>query len=563
MKIERAQMGSTHEVRRFSSTELRMSPDGKTLRGLAARFDSESHDMGYIETIAPGAFDRTLADDDEVLALVEHDSSKLLGRRSAGTLRLDQDKSGLTFEIDLPKTQLGNDTREQISRGDLRSMSFAFSMDSDTDEEWRVADGRRERRLLNLRLHDVSVVSSPAYPETSVDVRSSTMKSEPTQMDEVRRLTAEMRSILDGEMDAQSTEKYDRMELRLAECETEIRNTRRTDALARAEALLDEPTRTAPQPMGSTAKTEDIRETRAYSEAFFAVLTNRANQEQRDMLAGSGSGANVVPTELEAAIVQMLDAPESMRNICSVTQARGDREIAVETAIGTGGWLAEQGTISTSDVTIAQKTASPKSYGTAIAWSNLMSAQAIVDVNSYFGTTVGRSLSSGLETGYVTGTGSSNQPEGLVTALGTPTYMDIATDKGDGIISAIHSIEPQYRAGGRWLLNDSTLSTIRKIKDDNGSYLFKMSERYSDIRDGVPGTLGGYPLNVVAAMPDTQCVFGNIERAYRIYDWGQTTILVDPYTSASTMTTTLWAYRATDGVLIDANAVGLFDTDAS
>ena len=90
-----------------------------------------------------------------------------------------------------------------------------------------------------------------------------------------------------------------------------------------------------------------------------------------------------------------------------------------------------------------------------------------------------------------------------------------------------------------------------------------MSERYSDIRDGVPGTLGGYPLNVVAAMPDTQCVFGNIERAYRIYDWGQTTILVDPYTSASTMTTTLWAYRATDGVLIDANAVGLFDTDAS
>ena len=565
MKIERAQMGSNHEVRRFSSTELRMSPDGKTLRGLAARFDSESHDMGYIETIAPGAFDRTLADDDEVLALVEHDSSKLLGRRSAGTLRLDQDKSGLTFEIDLPKTQLGNDTREQVARGDLRSMSFAFSMDSDTDEEWSSsADGRRQRRLLNLRLWDVSLVSSPAYPNvTSVDVRSSPMKSEPTQMDEVRRLTAEMRSILDGEMDAQSTEKYDRMELRLAECETEIRNTRRTDALARAEALLDEPTRTAPQPMGSTAKTEDIRETRAYSEAFFAVLTNRANQEQRDMLAGSGSGANVVPTELEAAIVQMLDAPESMRNICSVTQARGDREIAVETAIGTGGWLAEQGTISTSDVTIAQKTASPKSYGTAIAWSNLMSAQAIVDVNSYFGTTVGRSLSSGLETGYVTGTGSSNQPEGLVTALGTPTYMDIATDKGDGIIDAIHSIEPQYRAGGRWLMNDTTLSTIRKIKDDNGSYLFKMSDRYSDIRDGIPGTLGGYPLNVVAAMPDTQCVFGNIERSYRIYDWGQTTILVDPYTSASTMTTTLWAYRATDGVLIDANAVGLFDTDAS
>ena len=186
-KIENAINNSTNslEVRRFSATECRMSPDGQTLRGYAAKYDSGSFDMGYIETIAPGAFDRTLADDDEVLALVEHDTGKLLGRRSAGTLRLDQDTDGLTFEIDLPQTQLGNDTREQITRGDLGSMSFAFSMDQDTDEEWSTADGKRSRRLLNLRLHDVSVVASPAYKETSVGVRSSKMKPEVNKMDEV------------------------------------------------------------------------------------------------------------------------------------------------------------------------------------------------------------------------------------------------------------------------------------------------------------------------------------------------------------------------------------------
>ena len=565
-KIENAINKSTNslEVRRFSATECRMSPDGQTLRGYAAKYDSGSFDMGYIETIAPGAFDRTLADDDEVLALVEHDTGKLLGRRSAGTLRLDQDTDGLTFEIDLPQTQLGNDTREQITRGDLGAMSFAFSMDQDTDEEWSTADGKRSRRLLNLRLHDISVVASPAYPKTELTVktRSSKMKPEVNKMDEVRRLTAEMRSILDGNMDAQATENYDQMEQRLGALETEIRGARRADSLARAEALLDEPTRTMPKPMGNASSAEVGRESRAYSEAFFAMLSGSANTEQRDMLAGSGTGVNIVPSEMESSILELLDVPGSMRAICSVTQARGNREIPIESAIGTGAWVGEQGPLTTSNVTLAQKTATPKSFGTGIAWSSLMSAQAIVNVDAYFGRAVGRVMADGLEAGYVNGTGTGTEPEGLVTSLGTPVAMDLPTNKGDGIIDAVHSLASQYRTGARWLMPDSVLATIRKLKATDGTYLFKPSERYSDIRDGVPGMLYGYPINIVDAIPATQCVFGNIERCYRIFDWGKTAMLIDPYTNASTMTKTLWAYRATDGVNVDAASAGLFKTTA-
>ena len=113
------------------------------------------------------------------------------------------------------------------------------------------------------------------------------------------------------------------------------------------------------------------------------------------------------------------------------------------------------------------------------------------------------------------------------------------------------------------MMNDTTLAAIRKLKNDDGDYLLQHNALNSGLRDGPVYSLYGYPVTIAAAMSNTQCLFGNIERAYRIYDWGQTTILVDPYTSASTMTTTLWAYRQTDGVLIDSNAVGLFDTDAS
>ena len=561
MTVEHATRSREQEERLVVRREFRMSPDGKMLSGYAALYDSKSVDVGYIETIAPGAFDRSLARDDEVLALVEHDSNRLLGRRSAGTLRLSSDDVGLAFEIDIPDTTLGRDVREQVRRGDLSQMSFAFEIEHELDEELgRNADGQRTRRILAARLWDVSVVAQPAYEETSINVRSYIMP-EPTKMDEVRRLTVEMRSILDGEVNAEASEQYDRMELRLTSLEQDIRSERRSDSLARVERLLEEPTRSAPTP--TDTKPENVYETRAYSEAFFANLTGSANVEQRDMLAGSGSGANIVPTEMEAAITELLDAPQTMRGICSVTQARGDREVPVETAIGSGGWLAEQGTISTSDVTLVKRTASPKSYGTAIAWSSLQASNAIVSVDAYFGRAVGRTMSAGINSAYLVGTGSSNQPTGLVTALGTPTYMNLAVNKGDAIMDAVAELDPQYRVGARWMMNDTTLTLIRKLKDDDGAYLWKQAERYSDLREGVAGSLLGYPVTIDSAMANTSILFGDIARAYRIFDWGSTTLLVDPYSSASTMTTTLWAWRQTDGIQIDANAAALFDTDAS
>jgi HK97 family phage major capsid protein/HK97 family phage prohead protease len=561
--IERATLNMQAEQRRMP-VEIRMSPDGRKLTGYAALYNTDSEDMGFIEQLAPGVFDRSIADNDEVLALVEHDPQKLLGRLSSGTLRINSDKRGLGFEIDMPDTTLGRDTIEQVKRGDLSQMSFSFSLyDDNSETHSRNADGKRTRRINRARLHSIDVVAQPAYKATAVAVRSSPM-STPDRMDEVRRLTGEMRSILDGEVTSETSEQYDRMELRLQEVEQEIRNTRREDALKRAERLLDEPTRKAPTPSPlAFPGTSDITESRAYSDAFFANLNNSATHEQRDMLAGSGSGANIVPTEMEAAIVEILDDPTTMRGICSVTQARGDREIPVETAIGSGGWLAEQGTITPSDVTIVKKTATPKSYGTAISWSSLQGAQAIIGVDAYFGRAVGRTIAQGLDSGYMVGTGASNQPTGLVPALGTASFMNLAVTKGDGIIDAAHTLAPQYRAGARWMMNDTTLAVVRKLKTTDGNYLWVPSERYSEIRDGIAGTLYGFPVTVAASMANTSIVFGDISRSYRIYDWGSTSMLMDPYTNAATMSTTIWAWRQTDGVLVDASAAAVFDTDAS
>ena len=157
------------QERRALATEMRTK--GRKLEGHAATFNTETRIGGaFTEVIAPGAFAGTLAARNDVLALVDHDPTRLLGRTRSGTLRLAEDSRGLAFEIDLPDTQEGRDVLALAERGDLGGMSFGFTA---MDEQ---RDGDR-RELRAVVLHEISVVLAwPAYPDTLVQAR---WKSQP------------------------------------------------------------------------------------------------------------------------------------------------------------------------------------------------------------------------------------------------------------------------------------------------------------------------------------------------------------------------------------------------
>lgn len=142
--------------------------EGRKLVGYAAVFDQETRIADFNEVIRRGAFSGSLADGKDKLALVDHDSGKVLARTKSGTLRLHEDERGLKFEIDLPETSLGRDILALACRGDLGGASFAFTV-PDGGEAW---NGDR-RELRSLTVHEVSVVQSfPAYSGTSVSARS-------------------------------------------------------------------------------------------------------------------------------------------------------------------------------------------------------------------------------------------------------------------------------------------------------------------------------------------------------------------------------------------------------
>jgi uncharacterized protein len=142
----------------------------RRLEGYAAIFGTETRIGSFVEVIRPGAFTDALKPGADILALADHDMTRVLGRTKAGTLRLAEDTRGLSFSLDVPDTSAGRDILALAERGDLGGASFGFQVHVN-GEKWTGS----KRELLSVNLREISIVSAfPAYPETSVTARAST-----------------------------------------------------------------------------------------------------------------------------------------------------------------------------------------------------------------------------------------------------------------------------------------------------------------------------------------------------------------------------------------------------
>jgi uncharacterized protein len=157
----------------LADVEFRDAKDGDpTIVGYAAVFDAESEDLGgFREIVKPGAFRASLDEKDDVLATIDHDNARLLGRRSSGTLAVMEDGRGLRMEIQPPDTSYARDLAASMKRGDIKGASFGFIVNPGGQTWLTTRDGVRIRELTSVRLLDVAVVSSPAYPDASAAMR--------------------------------------------------------------------------------------------------------------------------------------------------------------------------------------------------------------------------------------------------------------------------------------------------------------------------------------------------------------------------------------------------------
>ena len=186
----------TRQMRSIASKfETRESEEGLFIEGYFSVFNS-TYELwpGATESVAPGAFANTLGGD--IRALIDHETRLVLGRNKSGTLELREDSHGLWGRVKInPNDQDAVNLYERVKRGDVDQCSFGFDIVKE-DTEVR-DDGSVHWTIREVKLYEVSVVTFPAYTETSVSARKRDF--EEIQKRESEKWRADMKRRLKGE----------------------------------------------------------------------------------------------------------------------------------------------------------------------------------------------------------------------------------------------------------------------------------------------------------------------------------------------------------------------------
>jgi HK97 family phage major capsid protein len=303
-----------------------------------------------------------------------------------------------------------------------------------------------------------------------------------------------------------------------------------------------------------------------YSKRWINALVSGNPMEMR-ALSLSSSGA-AIPTDMERRIVERLRQQSVIRALCTVVPIDSKRTITIENALPTTALVTEGGSITASDPSFSTAiSVVPYKFATRVTMSQEFIEDAIGQGGiggglNYVADKCAMSIALSQEEYLTVGTGSS-QPEGIETAaitqienIGAGGAGNSASDDltGDMLINCVHRVPPQYRSGARfsWVMHDSLVQHIRKIKVNSTDYVWKLNET-GGLSQGAPGTIYGIPYRLSAYIntaTDTTngavvAVVGNFEYM-ELFERTGVTSLLDPYSAASTHQTNLYLYNRWD-----------------
>ncbi|WP_455094402.1 HK97 family phage prohead protease [Prevotella koreensis] len=169
-------MAKNKEIRNVQNFIKRSNENSRLIEGIAVVFNSDSQDLGFIESIDPSAITLETIKESDIFATLDHDKSRGILARSrygTGTLNLELKDDGLYYSFEAPRTQLGDELLEYLSRREITTSSFTFTVDQNDGDEWyRDENGQLRRKIKKIyRLYDISPVFEPAYLDTDCSKR--------------------------------------------------------------------------------------------------------------------------------------------------------------------------------------------------------------------------------------------------------------------------------------------------------------------------------------------------------------------------------------------------------
>ncbi len=305
----------------------------------------------------------------------------------------------------------------------------------------------------------------------------------------------------DGFLSAEETATYDKMETEVINLGKEIERLERQYAI---DLELSKATSAAIKNDPGIEKTKDNpRATKEYSDAFWKAIRNKHGYEVMNSLrvGEESEGGYLVPDEFERTLVQALEEENVFRSLAKViTTSSGDRKIPIVVSKGEATWVDEEGPIQESDDSFGQAFLSAHKLATMIKVSEELLNDSAFDLPSYIATEFGRRIGNKEEDAFFNGDGV-GKPTGIFDEagggqLGT-TAAAVAAITFDEIFDLFYSLKAPYRKRAKFVMNDSTVKLLRKLKDNNGQYIWQPS-----VALGHPDTILSRPLVTSPYVPE-------------------------------------------------------------
>ena len=309
-----------------------------------------------------------------------------------------------------------------------------------------------------------------------------------------------------GVLSAEDDAAYTRMEQEITDLGKEIARLERQEALdAELNRPINKPLTGKPGGKAEADGAEDKtgRASDDYRKNFWNAMRSKAPMPAvtNALQIGTDSeGGYLVPDEYERTLVEALEEENIFRQMAKVIKtSSGDRKIPVVASKGTASWIDEEGAFPESDDSFGQVSIGAYKLGTMIKVSEELLNDSVFDLQSYISREFARRIGAKEEEAFFTGDGK-GKPLGVLAATGGAetgvTAASATAVTADELMDLYYSLKSPYRKKSMWVLNDSTIKAIRKLKDNNGQYLWQPS-----LAAGTPDMILGRPIKTSAYMP--------------------------------------------------------------
>ncbi len=323
-----------------------------------------------------------------------------------------------------------------------------------------------------------------------------------------------------GMLSAEDVAAFEKMEAEIMGLGEEIKRNERGMAL---EAELSRPVGTPlTNTPGAGGKLKTGRASDEYKSAMLNALRTNFRQVSNVLVEGTdASGGYLVPDEYDARLIEALEQENVIRKLGTVIQTSGERKINVAATKPAASWVEECGELAFADATFDQRILDAFKLSVAVKVSEELLADNQYDLESYLIRAFGQAIANAEEEAFLVGDGVS-KPTGLLhPTLGGQIGITSAgnTLSADEVIDLIYKLKRPYRAKASFIMADSTLAFLRKVKDGTGQYIWSPG-----LTAGEPDRLLGYPVYTSAYVPAVAAgqpviAFGDISY-YNIGDRG-------------------------------------------